>query len=349
MKYIIEENRKIKKLISEDYNYYFNKETGYFERWGKTLLEDPDFSEFGPEIADIEITTKCSGPGGKLCPFCYKGNTPSGSNMSFDTFKKIFHKLPKTLTQIAFGADATATMNPDIWKIMSYCRNNDYNYVVPNITVADVSDEVAKNLEKYCGAVAVSRYSDKDICYDSVKKLTDLGMTQVNIHLMVSEETYMDAIETLSDIKTDSRLSKLNAIVFLSLKNKGRGKNFQSLSQEDFKKIVDFAMKLEVPFGFDSCSCQKFLESVKDHSDFKKFEMMAEPCESTRFSIYIDVHGNYYPCSFSEGIGKWKNGISVIDSKNFLEDIWNSKNTQEFRIKCINNITDKNSCQLYSI
>ena len=50
MKMRILENEKEKRLYSEVYNYYLNKETGYFARWGKDKDDDPLFSPFGPEI-----------------------------------------------------------------------------------------------------------------------------------------------------------------------------------------------------------------------------------------------------------------------------------------------------------
>jgi MoaA/NifB/PqqE/SkfB family radical SAM enzyme len=338
----------VRSFVSGDVNFTFNQVTGYTETWGKTKEENPDYLVYGPMIADIEITTKCGGPRGKLCPFCYKGNTKEGKNMSFETFKTVFHKFPKTLTQIAFGADADLTSNPDIWKIMDYCRTNGFNYVVPNVTVADVSDEVADKLTAVCGAVAVSRYADKDVCYDSVKKLTDRGMKQVNIHIMISEQTYMDAIETITDIRTDPRLAGLNAIVFLSLKNKGRGKYFTKLSPENFNKLVYFSMMNNVGFGFDSCSCMKFLNAVKDLPNYKQLEEMAEPCESSRFSAYVNVEGNYFPCSFTEGTGEWKKGMSMIDCKDFSE-IWNSELNKKFREKCVANIDKKIACQIYNV
>ena len=91
---------------------------------------------------------------------CYKSNTSQGKNMSLETFKKIFHKIPLNLTQIAFGiGDIDA--NPDLWKIMEYCRNNNYNQVVPNITINGkrLTDEHIGMLAELCGAVAVSRYN----------------------------------------------------------------------------------------------------------------------------------------------------------------------------------------------
>lgn len=345
MQYKVFETHHMKHMRSENYNFDFDKKTGYFARWGKTKDEDPQFGL--PEIADIEITTKCSGPGGKLCPFCYKANTPNGSNMSIETFKIILSKLPKTVTQIALGADANCTMNPDIWKIMEASRAQG---VVPNITVADISDETADKLIKYCGAVAVSRYANKDICYDSIKKLTDRGMKQVNIHMMISKETYNQALETIADYKNDPRLAKLNAIVFLSLKTKGRGKRgFSQLSHEEFAELVNLCLDSNTPFGFDSCGAHKFLKSISGLDDQKRklLEMSVEPCESSLFSIYIDTFGVFYPCSFSPDTDVWGNdGLNVLECNDFIKDIWKHERTEQFRKKLLSN---KRNCPLYTI
>jgi MoaA/NifB/PqqE/SkfB family radical SAM enzyme len=345
MKSFIAENKDIKVIRSKDYNYNFNKKTGYFERWGKTEEDDPQYSPFGPEILDIEVTTKCAGPGGKLCSFCYKSNTPNGKNMTFETFKSILDKMPKTLTQVAFGADAQATSNPDLFKMMEYCRTNEHNQIVPNITVADISDSTADTLVILCGAVAVSRYSDKELCYNSVQKLTSRGLNQTNIHIMISQETLDQAIETINDYKTDPRLKDLNAIVFLSLKKKGRGEKFTPLTQEQFKSLVDLAFKLKVPFGFDSCSCNKFIESIKDRENFKELCVSAEPCESSAFSSYIDVDGKFHPCSFTGEDKSFGEGLDVVKCKSF-NDIWKDPKTIEFRnnlIKC------GRSCPIYEV
>ena len=135
------------------------------------------------------------------------------------------------VTQVAFGADAKGTSNPDLFKIMKYTRQKG---IIPNITIADCSDKIADKLVKYVGAVAVSRYKKKDYCYNSVKKLTKRGLKQTNIHILVSEESYEDILETFEDIHNDSRLAKLNAIVLLNLKKKGRGVGYHRLSDDKF-------------------------------------------------------------------------------------------------------------------
>lgn len=252
-------------LKSKNMNYVFNKQTGFMAQWGATKDIDPQKCIYGPTIADIEITTSCHGPAGKLCPFCYKSNNPNGHNMTFEEFKQVFHNIPQTLTQIAFGVDASATTNPDLFKMMEYCRTNSYNQVIPNLTVADVADPEAKQIAKLAGAVAVSYYehAGKSVCYDSINRLASHGMKQINMHFMLSKET-MHSIPTLiNDIKTDPRLKSLNAVVFLSLKQKGRGESYKGCSTEEFKSVIDKMFAAGINFGFDSCSAPKATEAVR--------------------------------------------------------------------------------------
>jgi MoaA/NifB/PqqE/SkfB family radical SAM enzyme len=81
--------------------------------------------------------------------------------MSLETFSNILSKFPKVTNQIAFGIGGVTDIdrNPDLWKIMEYCRENG---VIPNITVngAGVKNEVAKKLSNICGAIAVSQISE---------------------------------------------------------------------------------------------------------------------------------------------------------------------------------------------
>ena len=144
---------------------------------------------------------------GVLVHNCYKSNSSNGTYMNFNTFKKIFDVLNtgKTMTQIAFGVDAEASeeLNPDIWKIFEYTKNNG---VTPNVTVADITPYTAEKIVSLCGACAVSAYqSNKNCCYDSVRLLLDEAKKQgkenfaVNIHLMISKETQQLGLVVLSE------------------------------------------------------------------------------------------------------------------------------------------------------
>jgi MoaA/NifB/PqqE/SkfB family radical SAM enzyme len=336
----------IKYFHSPNYNYSFDLKTGLFKRWGTSLADDPDFSPFGPEIADIEISEICYGVHGKHCPYCYKSNTSQGRTMPLDTFKKVIKAINRynTLTQVAFGLGSTGEENPDLWKMCEYLRSNT---IIPNGTVADITDETADKIAALFGAAAVSWHGDKNICYESVYKLTSRGLKQTNIHFVLCEETYNDALALIHDIKHDKRLEGMYALVFLSLKKKGRAveSHFNSLSGDVFKNLVDAALQNNINFGFDSCSFFKFEEAIKDNPKEKLLLTLAESCESTRFSVYVNVEGKFYPCSFCEGEAGWEKGVDIIDS-DFVNAVWNGEASLGFRTTTLLNTT---GCTMFAI
>ena len=346
------------------YHFKFRKKDGLTMKWGSSISEDPTHSPFGPEIADIELTKICYGPRNNQgvatpCAHCYKSASSRNSKyMSLDTFKKLFDILTsnKTLTQIAFGTDAMLSpiANPQYWEIFQYCSDNG---VTPNVTVADITEETAKKLCSVMGAVAVSYYplTDKNRCYDSVKLLTDNAILskydfKVNIHCLLAEETKEGVYELLKDVKNDPRLQNLNAIVFLSLKQKGRGESFNKLNMEDYSKIINFCRDNNISYGMDSCSCNKFFEVIKDWKEASVIKQFCEPCEATLFSSYFDYEGTYYPCSFMEHTGEWEEGIKLADVSK-LEDIWNNEKVEAWRKQAIVNINKMgcNKCPFFEI
>lgn len=342
MSYILIDSKNKKILKSKKYNYVFDKVTGQFARWGESVNDDPQFAPF-PEILDIEITKSCNGIPDEQgveapCKFCYKANVPNRESMSFETFKEILDKFDievngkkvSPLNQIALGSDATGLVNKDLFKMMEYTRSKG---VVPNITLANISDAVADRLVGLVGAVAVSRYANKSVCYDSVKRLTDRGLFQTNIHQLLHSENYDQVKETIMDRLTDPRLAKLNAIVFLSVKRKNRGIGYQPMPFDKYKELVYLALEKGVAFGMDSCSAHKFLAAIKDHPNYKQMETMVEPCEATCFSSYINTFGEYFGCSFGEKKGQ---GVDVLKVKHFSE-VWKAKYTTDFREKLLKN------------
>ena len=348
--YEVWESDEYKLFKSKGANYVFNKKTGVMSSWGTELKDDPEYFP-APTILDIEVSTICS----KGCKFCYKSNLPTGHNMSLEEFKHTVDILPKSVTQIAFGSGYYGTENPEIYNMMDYARSKG---IIPNITVGCLTGESADEFAKRVGAIAISVY-DKDVAYNSVKMMSDRGISQTNIHFMIADETYEKALSVIEDASRDPRLAKLNAIVFLSLKTKGRAVEggFHQLSQEKFDNLVAKAREFNVGIGFDSCSSLKAFEAFKGD---KKIAQMIEPCESGILSFYISSYGKGYSCSFTEGYqhGKfdWREGIDVLeckDSEDFLDKVWHHKKVEEFRNallksrKC--NQYDCRTCPLYKI
>lgn len=360
----------------------FRKSDGFTAKWGRTMDDDPTHCPWGNEIADIEITTACRGirsidkATGKtsvndydrrVCDFCYKSNKPNGSYMPFDTFKAVFDKMnqPRTMTQIALGVDAECRTNPDVWRIMDYCNENG---VTPNVTVADIGKETAENIVRRCGACAVSCYErNRNCCYDSIKLLTDEAKRQgkdsfkVNMHLLVSHETEKFVFEVLNDRLNDERLKDMGAIVLLSLKQKGRGKAFRKMDDEVYRKVIFFLQDNHISYGSDSCGANRLMASLKEYykdkengeEQYKRVLGCISPCESLMESIYINVNGEVFPCSFMEGEDNWNEGIDLKNEKcrNFTAQVWNHPRVLEWRqnaLRCIN-CNGCNQCPHYEI
>lgn len=356
------ENKKKKILRSPYYNYVFDKETGFFARWGKSKDDDPEYSPFGPEIADIEISSAtpediklktenmlvteggCSGRGCRN--FCYKQNIGDKTvHMSLETFKQIMDKMPRSIVQIAFGV-CDLNSHPEIWEILEETRNRG---IIPNLTINahNISLFNCIQLSKLCGAVAVSvNNKNKEEAYDTIKALSqNCGMSQVNIHIVLSEDTIPFIKEVIQDMKSDSRLSKMNALVMLSFKDRVGSGALTPITQKSYNKLIEYCEQQEIRFGFDSCSAPLYLNAIKNRKDRDELATFAEPCESGLFSLYINHRAEIFMCSFGENTELWKDGVSILDYPSVL-DVWNGDKMKEWRKTLLKN---KRRCPIYKI
>lgn len=72
---ILTDTEEYKRFVSMNYNFIYRKSDGLFLRWGAKKEDDGDLEVGLPEIADIEISTVCSGINGKPCAFCSPAQT----------------------------------------------------------------------------------------------------------------------------------------------------------------------------------------------------------------------------------------------------------------------------------
>ncbi len=355
----IVDTEKFKVLKSPNYNFFFDKRSGFFIRFGKTKEDDGDPSLGLPEILDFEVSTKCSGvsmSGNKAspCRFCYKSNNNSGSYMSTEDFTKVIDKMPKSLTQCALGIGNVD--QPNLFELMDVLIDRD---IVPNLTINGdrMTPEIYDNLASRCGAIATSYY-DKDLTFNAVYELATVRkMSQINIHMFLSEETYEKSVQLIDDIKTDSRTKDLNAIVFLSAKLRGNAEknDYHILSQEKYNIIAQKALHSGINCGMDSCSAFKTLIAYKNEPNFDKIKDSVEPCESGVYSSYINKDGYYFPCSFTEGldhgevVGDWRQGINVLECDDFLIDVWFAEKTRKASKEVIRCRNCSKSCSIFEI
>jgi radical SAM protein with 4Fe4S-binding SPASM domain len=306
-----------RRVSAPGYNAIFVKETGLLARWGATEEEDP-LRAPSPELFDIEIGTDCDGPSGIPCRHCYKSNVRQGEQMPLERFQAILDRIPPTVNQIAFGV---GNLGDYVWPIFEATRAR---HIVPNVTISGsrLTPEVASRLAKTCGAVAVSRYGDGNRCYDSVAMLVEAGVHQVTIHQVVAEQTMEACHKALRDAETDPRLTGLHAITFLMLKPRGRGISMTPMTDLTRYRDLVQAGLAQGTVGFDSCSAGSVKAALVGEPQGARISEDVEACESGLFSLYIDVKGHAYPCSFTPKTPGWEAGIDVLASDNFLRDVW---------------------------
>jgi hypothetical protein len=343
----IVQNRRTKFFRSEIYNYTFDLRSGHFKRWGKTPESNPPWSPYGPEILDIEISQGGGCP--MSCAFCYKGNGKVGTahHMSFATFKTIFDKLPHIdsrkdnsriffVTQIAFGV-TSITAHPEIWEIFDYCRENG---VIPNVTINGaelISDSFLLRLVDTCGSIAVSvNETNFERAVGLIQRMTYFRAPQVNIHYVISDQSSEFLYDkVLPAVQNDSRLSRMNAIVFLGMKPLRGGANYDILTNVDYLRLIKYCLAKKINFGFDSCSAPKFERATEflELSKVQRIELLArsERCESGLFSAYIDCNGKYWHCSFGQGFEKG-GGIDVTKVTDFHKEVWMSDSVKQWRL-----------------
>lgn len=187
------ETQKI--LRSENTNYNFDKRTGYTEMWGKTKEEDILYSDVGPHILDLEISTICTGYKNKgRCNFCSppgtKVNTPDGFKNIEDV--KVGDEVLSSRRGLGIGKYIATNKVVELYKhdytgdLIQLETNDGTLLLTPDhiVILSDFSEKPASELTlddeiisvnehktcRCCGKVvtnkAVKRYYCSTECYD---------------------------------------------------------------------------------------------------------------------------------------------------------------------------------------
>lgn len=243
--------------------------------------------------------------------------------------KKINSVTEYGTLQIAFGI-GSIDANPDLQRILEYTREKG---IIPNITVNGygITNDHVKMLVNVCGAVAISAYGNGDACIDTVKRLYEESqrggtVKQVNIHKLLAQETISECFDLLDRIKNEE--VPVNAVVFLLLKPKGKRNTLTPIGDYTiYKQLMEKANEARVGIGMDSCSAPLVLRNLDENDQTKT---SVEPCESGLFSLYINVDGDVFPCSFCE---ETENDlkINMLNVKDFMRDVWFSVPMREWR------------------
>ena len=313
----------MKTIKSDKYVILFNQKTGVEITSGINGNPDPIVLDCAA-LADVGVMGNCSN---NNCEFCYQGKEQR-PNMSLNDYKSIVNQLKPYCNQIALGGKGDCNEHENFKEILEYTIENG---IIPNYTTSgfNLTDEQVE-LSKKCGAVAVSIGNLQPYSFTAIKKLQDAKI-KTNLHWVLSKKSLYDVISVLQgndiwDGKID--LSKINAIVLLSFKNQGSGKDLTNwaLTDNDVRLLLPYLRDAKTSYkvGADSCL---FCKIGKVDNFTKQEQLFTDTCEASRFSIYVSCDMKMMPCSYGD---RSRYGISL--NTNFIKDIWdNSKVFNEFR------------------
>jgi len=207
-------------------------------------------------------------------------------------------------------------------------------------------------MESGIGTVGVSLNSNKETCYNTVAALTEAAESLeypavIQIQCVVAEHTYKQILEMLDDLETDPRLRRVECVVYLSLKHKGRGSKFNILGHDGWKAILAKTKASRLPrFGVDVCSTKKLLVFYSEDPELNR---VAQPCDAGYYNVCINVKGEAFPCSFLEGSEGWETGESLVDKE--FNDVWLGTRFKTHREKLlhVNKPECDRSCILWEI
>lgn len=306
---------KIKFEMQSDYCYLFNYKTGE----SITIEKEEMFMRpNGPNLLDVSITNRCN----KGCDFCYRQSNHCGYDISVTDYKLILSNAKECgVQQIALGG-GEPTLHPYFCEILKMTYESG---IIPNFSTNgdNLTDEILTCCQKYCGAIALSVYSDLLSYENVIKKITTLNI-KLNLHVILRKDRIEEYTKYLKN--PPNWLSSVNAIIFLNYKPSNGNDSLcfkysnQNLIDDFFESIKTFDV---CGIGFDTCSVSFVCNKLESDSSLYDF------CEAGRKSAYINEKLEVYPCSFytrghdslktNDLKSIWQVSKAFIDHRNFLQ------------------------------
>jgi radical SAM protein with 4Fe4S-binding SPASM domain len=296
--------------------------------------EQDSFMREMPNLLDVGIMGKCQSK--HICPVgCYQGSK-QGENMTLDNFKRIIDQSKDYVFSMALGGNGNPNQHEDFKDIVKYAYENK---VIPNYTTSGINltDEQIQITKNYCGAVAVSEYSQA-FTYQALSRFLEAGV-KTNIHYVLGNDSIDRAIHNL---KNNLFHKGINAIIFLLYKPVGCVKSNNVLQYND-PKVAEFfnlidKTKFDYKIGLDACSIPAVMNFCSNIS-----RESATACDGASYSAYITPNMKMLPCSFDNQDLNY-----AVDLNQYtLQEAWNSEQFERFRNyhrNSCNGCVDKQHC-----
>lgn len=272
-----------------NYNYGIDKKSGTKIRFD--LLSGFKYKPKYPESIDIKITDYCK----NKCEWCAESSSVKGKHANIDDILSLFKNTEGI--EIAIGGGCILDY-PEIEKLIDELRINNFPSVTINQKDIENSNytifETKKELFNKVYGIGISVYNSYDDSFiNYIKNLPKPLKNKIVMHTILGINT-CNKIKHMID-------NKINKILILGYKKKGRGETYYMLNHAvklNIERIKNSILNLiktdNLILAFDNLAINQLnLKEIIDHNTWKTYFMGNDG----EFSMYIDFVKNKYSLS----------------------------------------------------
>ncbi|WP_162149296.1 radical SAM protein [Acetivibrio straminisolvens] len=274
-----------------------------------------------PKAVSLEVTTSCP----LNCSYCYR-KKDANSTMTFEKFLELKERLVKIpeLSRITFCGIGEALLCKDFYEIIHNLKEYRISVVTSGMILIDY--------EK------LNKFKNVDLLIFSIDATTESLMKKI----CGEAYNFKNLIKNLEELKSYNKKMRFEGVCINSVMNC----TINEHNIEEMPKLIDMAAEhkfvsvhYSLPWGREQF-VRDNMEKLKQNFALarlkaKKYHIFVEDLFDSyccvmldRILSYINIKGEVFPC----GYALYKNyKIGNIFSEN-VEDMWNSKENQDFKL-----------------
>jgi len=297
----------------QNYLYTFSVPTGFLLR-RKLDKAEAMYNPVAPEIIEIRVTNKKS------------------EVMSYEDIKYSIKKIGKYAHTIRLYCESYA---PDY--VANVIRKFEDTYYIELVVTSELTNESLRKISAYCKNIVLDltdTFTVDDV-KEKIKTVCD-SFPSAGIIITLNEANYISILSLAEELVNIGW--KINSLKITFTWPTDKTKEFSKLKQ--VRRVFNKYSNLGYNISFDGCSSPNFINSIMNVANRDSLVRYAQPCEASRFSVFVETDGIIYPCRKVTNMG----GVKVSKVNESL--LWKHKTISDFRAKLICNYR---TCPVYDM
>lgn len=317
-------NEHSKMLLSNNFNFALDKDTGVSACWGKTVNDSPEYDPISPQELIFKISNKFDLTK-YLEQFIFLGNIKEQkSETEFVNVENVLTVLTtenlvslSTLASVVLIFDDTLNNIEfnDILTFIKFVNKFSVSIIIQLNTTEKISDDLLTKIKLLGKSVQIKT----DDTFNCDNFIYNINLLQKN-DFILSSKLLINKNSLAEILILTKKLNKLNKDTAIKLHF-----NKPFVTAKQYRDIQTCFINAK----FDNA---RIATCFNNHFNKKNPNMLMLPmdCDASRFSIYIE-EDTVYPCEFNQSCSY------CFDKLNTIRDFWHEKKFTKFRKYVIEN------------